>query len=189
MNSEAIYFEDKFNSYEVGVHYLNTLKNRIVNEIPIVGRENENHWALHGDTYMKGAWVMHTLRSVIKNDEIWFEILKEFMTENAKGFANTNDFFKKVYNKTGEDYWYFAQQYFYSPNQPELEYYQTDEEFYYRWNNINDNFRMPLDLLVNGKELRVLPTKEYKSFKITKHSQIEVMDWKFYVQPKEIISN
>ena len=183
--SEAIYFEDKFNSYEVGVHYLNTLKNRIVNEIPIVGRENENHWALHGDTYMKGAWVMHTLRSVIKNDEIWFEILKEFMIENAKGFANTNDFFKKVYNKTGEDYWYFAQQYFYSPNQPELEYYQTDEEFYYRWNNINDNFRMPLDLLVNGKELRVLPTKEYKSFKITKHSQIEVMDWKFYVEPSE----
>ena len=48
---------------------------------------------------------------------------------------------------------------------------------------------MPLDLLVNGRELRVLPTKEYKSFKITKHSQIEVMDWKFYVQPKEITSN
>ena len=187
--SEAIYFEDKFNSYEVGVHYLNTLKNRIVNEIPIVGKENENHWALHGDTYMKGAWVMHTLRSVIKNDEIWFEILKEFMTENAKGFANTNDFFKKVYNKTGEDYWYFAQQYFYSPNQPELEYYQTDDKFYYRWNNVNDNFTMPLDLLVNGKELRVLPTKEYKSFKINKHSQIEVMDWKFYVRPKEITSN
>ena len=45
---------------------------------------------------MKGAWVMHTLRSVINDDEIWFEILKEFMVENAKGFANTNDFFKKV---------------------------------------------------------------------------------------------
>ena len=114
--SEAIYFEDKFDSYEVGVHYLNTLKNRIVNEIPIVGRENENHWALHGDTYMKGAWIMHTLRSLIDNDKIWFEILYEFMTENAKNFANTNDFFKKVYDKTGEDYWYFAQQYFYSPN-------------------------------------------------------------------------
>ena len=48
--SEAIYFEDKFNSYEVGVHYLNSIKNRIANEIPIVCNENENHWALHGDT-------------------------------------------------------------------------------------------------------------------------------------------
>ena len=184
--SESIYFEDKFKSYEVGVHYLNTIKDRIVNEIPIVGNENENHWALHGDTYMKGAWVMHTLRSVIKNDEIWFKILKEFMTENAKGFANTNDFFNKVKEKTGEDFWYFAQQYFYSPNQPELEYYQTHDEFYYRWNNVNDNFKMPLDLLVNGREFRVIPTKEYQSFKISKHSQIEVMDWKFYVRSNKL---
>ena len=42
---------------------------------------------------------------------------------------------------------------------------------------------MPLDLLVNGKELRVLPSKEYKSFEISKHTQVEVMDWKFYVKP------
>ena len=181
--SEALYFEDKFDSYEVGVHYLNTLKNRIVNEIPIVGNENENHWALHGDTYMKGAWVMHTLRSVINDDKIWFKILKEFMVENAKGFANTNDFFKKVFDKTGEDYWYFAQQYFYTPNQPELEYYQTDSEFYYKWNNVNDNFEMPIDLLINGVERRVQPKDNYQSFKISKHSQIEVMDWKFYVKP------
>ena len=57
-------------------------------------------------------------------------------------------------------------------------------DFYYKWNNVNDNFTMPLDLLVNGKELKNLPTKEYQSFEITKHSQIEVMDWKFYVLPK-----
>ncbi len=183
--SEAIYFEDKFNSYEVGVHYLNSLKNRIVNKIPIVGNENENHWALHGDTYMKGAWVMHTLRSVINDDEMWFKILNEFMVENAKGFANTKDFFNKVEEKTETDYWYFAEQYFYSPNQPELEYYQTDSNFYFRWNNVNENFIMPLDLLVNGTEKRVVPAKNYQSFPISKHSQIEVMDWKFYVNPVE----
>ena len=187
--SESIYFEDKFDSYEVGVHYLNTIKNRIANEIPIVGRENENHWALHGDTYMKGAWVMHTLRSVINNDKIWFEILKEFMVENAKGFANTKDFFQKVKSKTGVDYSYFAEQYFYSPQQPILEYYQRDNKFFYRWSNVNDNFKMPLDLLVNGAEKRVIPTKNYQSIDIAKYSQIEVMDWKFYVQPKEITSN
>ena len=183
--SESIYFEDKFNSYEVGVHYLNTIKNRIVNEIPIVGNENENHWALHGDTYMKGAWVMHTLRSVINNDEIWFKILKEFMVENAKGFANTRDFFNKVEENTGEDYWYFAEQYFYSPNQPVLEYYQDENNYHYRWINVNDNFIMPIDLLVNGSIKRVYPSKEFKKIDIKKHAQIEVMDWKFYVKPSE----
>jgi len=187
--SEALYFEDKFNSYEVGVHYLNTLKNRIVNEIPIVGNENENHWALHGDTYMKGAWVMHTLRSAINDDIIWFEILKEFMIENAKDFANTRDFFNKVEEKTLTDYWYFAEQYFYTPNQPELEYYQNDSEFFYRWSNVNDNFKMPLDILVNGKEERILPKKEFQSFLISKHSQIEIMDWKFYVKAINVSLN
>ena len=187
--SEALYFEDKFDSYEVGVHYLNGIKNRIVNEIPIVGRENENHWALHGDTYMKGAWVMHTLRSVINNDKIWFEILKEFMVENAKGFASTKDFFNKVNEKTKQDYWYFAEQFFYSPNQPELEYFQTDNKFHFKWNNVNDNFIMPIELLVNGSVKRVLPSKEFQSFDVSRHSQIEVMDWRFYIMPKEINLN
>ena len=183
--SEAIFFEDKFDSYEVGVHYLNTLKNRIVNEIPIVGFENENHWALHGDTYMKGAWVMHTLRSVIDNDKIWFEILRDFMHENAKGFANTKDFFRKVNEKTNSDYWYFAQQYFYTPNQPVFKYYQTEKEFYFKWDNVNDNFIMPIDLLVNGKKKRIYPKKEYQKFDIKKHSQIEAMDWRFYILPSK----
>ena len=187
--SEAVYFEDKFNSYEVGVHYLNSLKNRIVNKIPIVGNENENHWSLHGDTYMKGAWVMHTLRSVINNDKIWFEILKEFMIDNAKSFADTEDFFDKVREKTGTDYSYFSEQYFYTPNQPEFEYYQTDSNFYYKWSNVNDNFIMPIDLLINGKVKRVLPNQEFQSFDIRKHASIEVMDWRFYVLPKNVRIN
>ena len=42
---------------------------------------------------------------------------------------------------------------------------------------------MPIDLLVNGIEKRVLPSEEFQSFDITKHSTIEIMDWKFYVKP------
>jgi len=131
---------------------------------------------------MKGAWVMHTLRSAIDNDPIWFEILKEFMVENAKDHVSTEDFFNKVKEKTGTDYLYFSEQYLYSPNQPELEYYQTDSSFFYRWNNVNDNFVMPIDLLVNGSEKRVLPNQKFQSIDITEHSTIEVMDWKFYVK-------
>ena len=60
------------------------------------------------------------------------------------------EIFNKVYEKTGEDYGYFSEQYLYTPNQPKLEHYQTDNNFCARWNNVNDNFSMPLDLLVNG---------------------------------------
>jgi aminopeptidase N len=185
--SEALYFEDKFKSYPVSVDYMKSIRSRIQNKIPIVGPEDENYWALNGDTYMKGAWVMHTLRSAINDDPNWFAILKEFMVENAKSHVNTEDFFEKVKEKTGSDYSYFSEQYFYTPNQPELEYYQTDSSFYYRWNNVNDNFIMPMGILVNGVEKRVLPNKEFQSFDIVEHSTIEVMDWKFYVKPVKYI--
>jgi len=183
--SESIYFEDKFDSYEVGVHYLNTIKNRIVNEIPIVGRENENHWALHGDTYMKGAWVMHTLRSAIDNDLTWFTVLKEFMVENAKSHVSTEDFFNKVDEKTGTDFSYFKEQYLYSPNQPIFEFFQTQDSYHYRWKNVNDNFRMPIDILINNQKSRIYPTKNFQSFPIMKHAQIEPMTWRFYVKVKQ----
>jgi aminopeptidase N len=44
---------------------------------------------------------------------------------------------------------------------------------------------MPIDLLVNGIEKRFLPNKEFQSFDISKHSTIEIMDWKFYVKSTE----
>ena len=43
---------------------------------------------------------------------------------------------------------------------------------------------MPIDILVNGAEKRIYPRMEFQSLNITKHSQIEVMDWRFYVLPK-----
>jgi aminopeptidase N len=111
------------------------------------------------------------------------------MTENAKSHVSTEDFFVKVKEKTGTDFSYFSEQYFYTPNQPELEYYQSDSSFYYRWNNVNDNFIMPIDLLINGKVKRVLPNQEFQSFDIRKHASIEVMDWRFYVLPKNVRIN
>ena len=45
---------------------------------------------------------------------------------------------------------------------------------------------MPIDLLVNGKEMRVKPNKEFQFFEISKHSQVEVMDWKYYVLPSKV---
>lgn len=187
--SEAIYFEDKFDSYAIGVDYLNTIKNRIQNQIPIVGRENENHWALNGDTYMKGAWVMHTLRSVINNDTIWFAILKEFMVENAKSHVSTLDFFDKVKEKTGDDYSYFAEQYFYSPNLPIFEFFQEEDSYNYRWKNVIGNFNMPVDILINNQKTRIYPTENFQSFTIKKHAQIEPMSWRFYLKIEEFDKN
>ena len=62
-----------------------------------------------GDAYFKKHY---------RCDPTWFSILKEFMIENAKSHVSTEDFFDKVKNKTGVDYSYFSEQYFYTSNQP-----------------------------------------------------------------------
>ena len=48
---------------------------------------------------------------------------------------------------------------------------------------------MPVDLLVNGLEVRVFPTEKYQYINIKEHSQVEITDWKFYIKPinKELI--
>ena len=105
---------------------------------------------------------MHTLRSVIDDDQIWFQILKEF-SANAK-FCEYQRFFQQSKSKNRQRFMYFAEQYFYTPYQPHLEYYQTDSEFFYRWKDVNDNFIM-LGFSINGEEKRHIPTKNFQSLK------------------------
>ncbi len=124
----------------------------------------------------------------ISNSNIFESNILEGMQDMGAGglLCASLELIQRGREKTGKNYWYFAEQYFYSPNQPVLEYFQNENSFNYRWNNVNTNFKMPIDLLVNGKIKRIIPSNNFQSFKISKHSQIEVMDWKFYVKPLQI---
>ena len=98
--------------------------------------------------------------------KIWFEILKEFMIENAKGFANTNDFFNKgVMKKLGLIIGILPNNIFIHQISHSLNIIKLTIDFYFKWNNVNDNFIMPLDLLVNGNEIRVYPTNIFNLLK------------------------
>ena len=45
---------------------------------------------------------------------------------------------------------------------------------------------MPIDILVNAKSRRVYPDGDFQSFDILKHSQVEVADWLYYIEPVKI---
>ena len=59
--SEAVFIEDQL-GYNVMIDFLLARRNFIKNKLPIVGPENENYWSF-GDSYIKGAWIMHTCLS------------------------------------------------------------------------------------------------------------------------------
>ena len=65
--------------------------------------------------YKKGAWVFHMLRNMFLDlktmkEDVFLGILKEFYQENQGKMVSTNDFKKKVEQKTGYDFsWFFDQ--------------------------------------------------------------------------------
>ena len=180
--SEAMYIEDKL-GYNVMVDFLLDKRKGIRNKLPVVGPINSNYWAF-GDSYVKGAWIMHTLRHVIDDDELWFDILKSFAVKNAKSHVSTEDFLNHVIDKTRYNFQLIFYQYFYTHKPPVFEYYQDGNKFFYRWDAVS-GFDMPIDINLNGVELRIKPKKDINHIDISEFSVIHIRDWEFLMILKE----
>ena len=180
--SEAMYIEDKL-GYNVMVDFLLDKRKGIRNKLPVVGPINSNYWAF-GDSYVKGAWIMHTLRHVIDDDELWFDILKSFAVKNAKSHVSTEDFLNHLIYKTRYNFQLIFYQYFYTHKPPVFEYYQDGNKFFYRWDAVN-GFDMPIDINLNGVELRINPKKDINHIDISEFSVIHIRDWEFLMILKE----
>ena len=180
--SEALFIEYKL-GYNVMVDFLLKKREGIKNNLPIVGPVNENYWAF-GDSYNKGAWVLHTLRNVIDNDDLWFSILKNFAIDNAKSHVSTETFLNYIIRATGKNYQLVFYQYFYDHRPPTFEYYQEGQMFYYRWTNVISGFAMPVDIDLNGVEKRLEVSEKLSSIKISEHSVIHIRDWESLIITK-----
>ncbi|NOZ07580.1 MAG: M1 family metallopeptidase [FCB group bacterium] len=177
--AEVLYMEAKFGPV-IATDYLNRRKWAIRNARPMVGPRNVNYWGFD-DVYFKGAWILHTLRSVINDDDLFFSILKGFAVENAKSIVCTEDFVNYVNDKTGKDFLPFFQQYLMDRVPPTLVYEQTDSTFTYRWTNTIEGFDMPLDILINKHRIRIIPTPEEQVLPISAHAVVEIRDRYFYI--------
>tara|TARA_Y100001960_G_scaffold311552_1_gene372216 strand:+ start:96 stop:1766 length:1671 start_codon:yes stop_codon:yes gene_type:complete len=182
--SESVFIEDQL-GYNVMIDFMLRKRNGIRNKLPIVGPENQNYWAF-GDSYNKGAWALHTLRHIIDNDRLWWDILKSFAVNNAKSNVNTKDFQRHVEEKYGSNMSYFFKQYFYENDIPLLEYYQDKGKLYFTWKNVHENFVMPLDIEINGIETRIKPkASAVNSISIKDFSVIHIRDWEFLIEKRK----
>ena len=182
--SESVFIEDQL-GYNVMIDFMLRKRNGIRNKLPIVGPENQNYWAF-GDSYNKGAWALHTLRHLIDNDRLWWDILKSFAVNNAKSNVNTEDFQRHVEEIYGSSMSYFFKQYFYDNNIPLLEYYQDKGKLYFTWKNVHESFVMPLDIEVNGVEKRITPkSSRVNSISIKDFSVIHIRDWEFLIEKRK----
>ena len=161
--AEALYVESTQgkNAY---INYLAFYRIFIQNKWPVVGPAGYRYFYYkNSDCYQKGAWTLHTLRAIINDDKIFFDILKSFQSTYKYKTVTSKDFIDMVNEKTNNDYGWFFKQYLYTRKAPMLEYYWDGNKFYYKWDGVDADFKMPVDILLdNVVKVTLTPKKSDK---------------------------
>lgn len=147
---EALYVECAF-GYKDAIEYMLLSRDapNISNKAPILGPMHVNweNW-FDSDNYFKGAWILHTLRHVIDDDQLWFDLLKTFYEQHAYNSARTEDFTRLVNSCTGKNYDAFFDQYLRKAKLPtlfyKLEQIDKDLKITFKWNAETKGFNMPI---------------------------------------------
>jgi aminopeptidase N len=164
----ASYCEALYVEYTQGrkayLNYLFLQRIMIRNERPVVHKRGIRYFDYHDeDIYVKGSWVLHTLRTVINNDSLFFDILKTYRLENNCKQVLSETFMELVSKKTGQNYNWFFKQYLFKRESPVFEFYWGSSGFYYRWTHVDDDFVMPIEIITSaGSRQKIYPTKKIK---------------------------
>ena len=182
--SESVYLECTQNK-ETALTYLNGLKKNVRNDRPILGTygvKNEGS----GDMYYKGALLLNTIRSFINNDERWWKILKNFSTTFSHQIIDNQTVIQFFSEQTGLVLAPVFNQYLAHKELPVLEWKLANKQLSFRWNCAEKGFNLPATFIIKGKEIRVNPTKNWKSIsgkgKLKKDVTVKTTD--FYILSK-----
>ena len=180
--TETVFLECQY-GYEKSQIYINGLQKNIQNDQPIIGPFGVNKEG-SGDMYYKGALMLNTIRSIINNDTKWWAILLKYSQTYRHQIIDTKtviDFFNQ---ESGINLTPVFNQYLRYNTIPTLELKKEKGKLSYRWITQEPNFNMPIDISINNKIIRLLPSNNWNlsNIKIKKLSGVEVLKNKFYIK-------
>lgn len=187
--SEVVYLEELYGK-ESALKYLNGLRSGISNKEPVIGPYGVNQEG-SGDMYSKGCQFLHTLRSIIDNDKLWWEIVYDLQVKYKHKNLNTNDVLAFMNEKTKLKLDNYFDQYLRYSAIPELDWKSKIEGnqliIDYKWNTNVSNFEMPIEIKVNGKSERLLVKNEVQTIKYNNQKLEDVIPDKtnFYYKVKK----
>ena len=132
--------------------------------------------------YYKGANTLHTIRTLIDDDEKWRQILRGLNKVFYHKTVNTKQVENYISQQSGLDLTKVFDQYLRTVKIPVFEYKIENNKLIYRWIDVVPNFNMPLDILVDGKKQRLNPSEKWQTININSN-KIKVDD-NFYIKTK-----
>jgi aminopeptidase N len=162
---EALYVEHLF-GHEDARKYINGYKSKVRNREPIVTQRGI-HRTPSQDMYFKGALFLHTLRSVVNDDDRWWRLLRDLYQEFKYQNILTEDIVRFFNARLGQNLTPIFDQYLRRSDLPTLELAFDDEEgtLAYRWNADERDFAMPIRVGRPGSWQVLQPTTAWKVMK------------------------
>lgn len=178
--SETLYVESLWGKADADT-YLQGLRDKIANDKPIIGQygvRNEGS----GDMYFKGANMIHTIRTVINDDEKFRQILRGLNKDFYHQTVTTQQIEKYFSDKSGIDLSSIFDQYLRTVKIPTLQYKQSGNQLTYKWTNVIPNLKFPIRL-ADGQELK--PTEQPQTVTLKSDKPVE-FNKNYYIEVKQV---
>ena len=184
--SFTTYSENLFLDYHYGKEasseYVIGTRASISNLAPMIGPYGVNQRG--SDIYSKGANVLHTIRQIANSDVKWRMILRGLNKDFYHQTVETKQIENYISDKMGYDLSTFFDQYLRTTNIPVFEYKLNDGLLQFKWTNVVDGFKMPIEIYVGDEKIRLNPTQEIKSINV-KSEKIR-LDKNYYVNINKV---
>ncbi len=178
------YSENLFLDYNYGkkasAEYVIGTRQNIKNDKPIIGHYDVNNEG-SSDMYYKGANMLHTLRQLVENDTLWRKILRGLNKEFYHETVTTAQIENYISKKTGIDLSAFFNQYLRDTRIPVLSYVIDGNKLTFKWDQIVQDFDMPVQVYINGEQQWIFPAAQLKEIEVDKPIETFKIDADFYV--------
>ncbi len=188
--AEALVIENEFGK-EQTTHFLRS--QHVANKYPVVGVKDVNHIFYDiNDMYSKGSLILHTLRSVIDNDSVWFELLHGIQNKFRYRTITSEQLIEFINTFTGKNFNTFFNHYLTKTTLPELhirlEQKNLDLIVHYRWEKVDPSFTMAARLITADEKYQIIyPRTEWQKILLpnTDASDVEVDEDNFLIDVAE----
>lgn len=170
---ETIYTDYVFGKAAGNAYCIGTWK-KIKNDQPVIGNNTS-------DKYYKGSAMLHMIRQ-ITGDRIFREWLHQLNDVFYHHTVNTDQIMTYLNEYTNMDFTKIFQQYLYTIQVPDLEYYIDNDRLHFRWTDCISGFNMPIKIRVGKKDKIIHPGQKWKSLSISTSNGDQILiDSNYYV--------
>ncbi len=183
--SESLYHECLSGSKQEAAEYVIGTRARIQNDVPIIGTYGVQSEG-SGDMYYKGGNLLHTIRQLVDDDELWRAVLRGLNRDFRRAIVTSAQVERYIARHTGLELGPVFEQYLRTTRIPALEWRSSPDSVQVRWSNTVEGFDMPVRVSFDGGPLQwIQPTSAWQSVPAPGPDAVLTPDDDFYVTARQ----